>query len=518
MVPVSIPLGTAASDTAQTDGEYPPLIARSVQRRAADESGAEAGSSRSAEGRAGSAESYTGSAESYAGSAESHAGSPEPEPAQAPLSGFSAAISALQTNDPLFAAGEQTAATETQGSPTAAPELVVARHLAPDDHGVLPSAATRLWSTSSAAYAAPAGMFPTSSFSLPDQPGLPVQRSQSIQSSQPGQPGLPVHPSLPGHPSPVGQPSPVAHGSLPVQRSLLALRPSPLSPAPASPIGPVTPPQPADVQRIHYRDVQSPVPSNPGSPDVTGPDVTSGAAAAGTAFEGGSGSGGAGWDSGAAAWDSGAAGWGSVDTSASGGITMPTAPASAAWSPTASPALQRLEQNVSGYETTQSAVQRAPTGAAQPISMQAPAMRQQFDPPVAVSGASATSSAQATTSGPAADTPAMAVSSRTVGLSELFSMAAAQSAAEGATVQRLGTPPDTATSVTPSVETTVQTVQSSDSPAPTASPAPEAAPATPTAEQLEEMARRLYEPMASRIRAELWQDRERAGLLTDLRP
>ena len=504
MVPVSIPLGTAASDTAQTDGEYPPLIARSVQRRAADESGAEAGSSRSAE-------SYAGSAESYAGSAEGHAGSPESEPAQAPLSGFSAAISALQTNDPLFAAGEQTAAPEAQGSPTAAPELVVARHLAPDDHGVLPSAATRLWSTSPAAYAAPAGMFPTSSFSLPDQPGLPVQRSQPGQSSQPGQPGLPVHPSLPGHPSPVGQPSPVAHGSLPVQRSLLALRPSPLSPAPASPIGPVTPPQPADVQRIHYRDVQSPVPSNPGSPDVTGPDVTSGAAAAGTAFEGGSGSGAAGWDSGAAGWDS-------VDTSASGGITMPTAPASAAWSPTASPALQRLEQNVSGYETTQSAVQRAPTGAAQPISMQAPAMRQQFDPPVAVSGASATSSAQATTSGPAADTPAMAVSSRTVGLSELFSMAAAQSAAEGATVQRLGTAPDTATSVTPSVETTVQTVQSSDSPAPTASPAPEAAPATPTAEQLEEMARRLYEPMASRIRAELWQDRERAGLLTDLRP
>ena len=36
--------------------------------------------------------------------------------------------------------------------------------------------------------------------------------------------------------------------------------------------------------------------------------------------------------------------------------------------------------------------------------------------------------------------------------------------------------------------------------------------------ELEEMARRLYEPLSSRLRAELWQDRERSGLLTDLRP
>lgn len=111
----------------------------------------------------------------------------------------------------------------------------------------------------------------------------------------------------------------------------------------------------------------------------------------------------------------------------------------------------------------------------------------------------------------------MAVSSRTVGLAELFSMAAAQSSADGATVQRLGAAPD-ASPTAPPTETVVQTTLPADAAAPAAAPTPDAAAATPTAEQLEEMARRLYEPMASRIRAELWQDRERAGLLTDLRP
>ena len=123
----------------------------------------------------------------------------------------------------------------------------------------------------------------------------------------------------------------------------------------------------------------------------------------------------------------------------------------------------------------------------------------------------------------------MAVSSRTVGLAELFAMAAEQPASDGATVQRLGTSPESSTAETsPSgtssfslpatpTETTIQTTLAEGA-APMPAPTTSATPATPSAADLEEMARRLYEPMAARIRAELWQDRERAGLLTDLRP
>lgn len=39
----------------------------------------------------------------------------------------------------------------------------------------------------------------------------------------------------------------------------------------------------------------------------------------------------------------------------------------------------------------------------------------------------------------------------------------------------------------------------------------------PTGSQLEELAQLLYEPISARIRAELWLDRERAGLMVDLR-
>ena len=36
------------------------------------------------------------------------------------------------------------------------------------------------------------------------------------------------------------------------------------------------------------------------------------------------------------------------------------------------------------------------------------------------------------------------------------------------------------------------------------------------AANLDEMARRLYEPLAARLREELWLDRERAGLMSDV--
>jgi hypothetical protein len=50
-------------------------------------------------------------------------------------------------------------------------------------------------------------------------------------------------------------------------------------------------------------------------------------------------------------------------------------------------------------------------------------------------------------------------------------------------------------------------------PSPAAALAPAPAGAAPT--DLDEMARRLYEPLSARLRAELWLDRERAGVMSD---
>ena len=55
---------------------------------------------------------------------------------------------------------------------------------------------------------------------------------------------------------------------------------------------------------------------------------------------------------------------------------------------------------------------------------------------------------------------------------------------------------------------------------PAAAPSPAApghALAAPSSAELEELAKRLYEPLSARFRAELWLDRERAGLVTDRR-
>jgi hypothetical protein len=55
---------------------------------------------------------------------------------------------------------------------------------------------------------------------------------------------------------------------------------------------------------------------------------------------------------------------------------------------------------------------------------------------------------------------------------------------------------------------------------PPSAPAPGGAPAggAPAGADLDEMARRLFEPLSARLRAEFWLDRERAGLMTDARP
>jgi hypothetical protein len=54
-----------------------------------------------------------------------------------------------------------------------------------------------------------------------------------------------------------------------------------------------------------------------------------------------------------------------------------------------------------------------------------------------------------------------------------------------------------------------------ESPAPAVSPAP-APPTGAAPTDLDEMARRLYEPLSARLRAELWLDRERAGVMSDV--
>jgi hypothetical protein len=130
-----------------------------------------------------------------------------------------------------------------------------------------------------------------------------------------------------------------------------------------------------------------------------------------------------------------------------------------------------------------------------------------------------------------AEQPAMAVSSRTVGLAEMFAMAAAQAPGAQFSSGQDGAPSGDGLAVQRSTDTDVQrtVLDSTGSEAGTpgnagttttsAAPGGPAAPAAPlSGAELEEMARRLYEPLSARLRAELWQDRERSGLLTDLRP
>jgi hypothetical protein len=62
----------------------------------------------------------------------------------------------------------------------------------------------------------------------------------------------------------------------------------------------------------------------------------------------------------------------------------------------------------------------------------------------------------------------------------------------------------------PEASPTVQSVAAAAVPAP--------APAASAGADLDEMARRLFEPLSARLRAELWLDRERAGLMSDARP
>jgi hypothetical protein len=65
-----------------------------------------------------------------------------------------------------------------------------------------------------------------------------------------------------------------------------------------------------------------------------------------------------------------------------------------------------------------------------------------------------------------------------------------------------------------SVQREGETAPPSSTPAPSAAPSAAPAGAAPAGADLDEMARRLFEPLSARLRAEFWLDRERAGLMT----
>ena len=216
-------------------------------------------------------------------------------------------------------------------------------------------------------------------------------------------------------------------------------------------------------------------------------------------------------------------------------MEMPTAPASAAWSPVAprasgsgssawsSPlgpsAAESARSGASRATVQRSAAETSPPAvgtttyprSGEPSApMVSPPMAAADSAPMIQRRFDAPSSGTAVTPPVSADPPAMAVSSRTVGLAEMFAMAAAQPSDGGATIQR---------SADTEVQPAADPPAAAPAAAPSAAPAGPAGPAAPmSGAELEEMARRLYEPLSARLRAELWQDRERSGLLTDLRP
>ena len=79
-----------------------------------------------------------------------------------------------------------------------------------------------------------------------------------------------------------------------------------------------------------------------------------------------------------------------------------------------------------------------------------------------------------------------------------------------------GPPPGEPTTA-PAAELPVETAAPAPATAPAASPGGAPPTAGAAAAELDEMARRLFEPLSARLRAELWLDRERAGLVTDAR-
>jgi hypothetical protein len=281
------------------------------------------------------------------------------------------------------------------------------------------------------------------------------------------------------------------------QRSLIAGRAPLASPADAPGSGAAVPTTPA-VQRLRYEDVAGPSDSPTFDRSLVSDDPPSV--------------------------------WGGVGAP---GPALFTAPASAAWTPVPPPyaGSARTEGfsppgplgSGSAPGVPPARLQRAAVGAvgrvdaptyprlAEPSSPMVVPSPPGADPPAMVQRhVEAPSPSAPVASTVAAEPPPVAVSSRTVGLAEMFAMAAAQSSGGDASIQR------SAVESSPTPDGSPAVAPPAASSAGPAGPAASAAPMNSS--ELEEMARRLYEPLSARFRAELWQDRERSGLLTDLRP
>ncbi|HEY5978607.1 MAG TPA: hypothetical protein VIT41_03140 [Microlunatus sp.] len=434
--PAVAPLTPGSPVRVLDDLGYPPLIARSVQRRALD---AEAGR-----------------LSASAGSVQGVDPDPSSTPPQAPLSGFTAAISALQDPSPGPPLGgdvvEPPAHSPGAGHDSA---LVVARRLPPNETGRLPAPEARL--------------------QPPDQAAA--------------------------------RPAPLAGM---VQRSLIAGRSPVASPTSTASSAPTTT-APA-VQRLRYEDVTGPSehrlgvhqPAGTAEPEIglSEPGIASAAMSAVPPS--------AAWSPAPPATSRGGGGW---STSAGAGTSGPSRPgdplAVLQRSPTAA-GTQQIANGTSHPVTEITAHLRFGEPAPSLVSPAwssseppPPMIQRRFDVPTPSTSVTPPTSAEP---------PSLAVSGRSVGLAEMFAMAAAQSSAGDATVQRS---PETEVQLTSLDSAPAESAPSAGT---SAAPPPAAAAQPPSGAELEEMARRLYEPLSARLRAELWQDRERSGLLTDLRP
>ena len=379
--PESVPDGARGSvrpwSAGLDDTGYPPLIARSVQRSTVGAADA---------GRTGA---------STAAAADSPASSMSPE---APLSGFTAAISALQGH-PLGPPLRGDVGRPVDSLPAGHdPALVVARRTAPDETGQLPAADVRL------------------------------QRAVRAAGHLGSRPAL-------------------------VQRDLIAGRSPLVSPAETPGGGAPPAPSPA-VQRLRYEDVDAAERKSPDlraagrsrrpaehrrrrrSPGHADADLGSRVVSADTPAAPG-----------------GSAGWSSL------------ARAGASGSPRSSTLPATVQRTATETSRPAAGTTTYPLVGAPPASTVIPPLPGSEPPPPMIQRHFDRPSPRTTVTPPAsADPPDMGVSSRTVGLAEMFALAAGQSSAGEATIQR-------------SAETGVQRADDPPAPAPTA--APPAAPAGP---------------------------------------
>ncbi len=408
-------------------------------------------------------------------------------PAEAPLSGFAAAITALQAESADDSAPMTGSPSPGPSALRGGPDLVVAREVA--DPGAVPAA----HSPAALPFAAsPAGRTVGRDGSA-QRPELVVARRVAPDTSG----------RLPAADVRLGSPSrPTV-----VQRTLLNDRPALVQQAQSgwsSPTLPVPPAAP-QVQRVRYED-RSAAPDSGSPADLAAPGhgwaggdpiVTPAAFDAPAAFEP----------------PAGHRGW-TPPTPVRGPAivqrSMPPATTPSAPSVTGPGPLSSSVTGVGPVAPAPTSWSSGPAAAPHPVApavQPSPAISSAPEPLVqllADTGASQPPQVGSTT----------ASSSRTVGFAEIFALVTGDGPA--AEPGDLPLQRDIAAAPAPAA-IEVQLADAAPASAPSASSAP-AAPGGSAGGDIEEMARRLYEPLSARLRAELWQDRERAGLLTDLRP